>query len=158
MLLDCFTDPCGVVIRRSAFDMVGGFAESQSLLYAEDHDLWLRLLENSEGVYVPSHGYAYRIHAGQVSNNPLIWSNAFNVLANAAKRYPYSKRVLRKRRAVLWYRKAQTAAREQRRVVSLCRLATATLLDPVRALTELTVRCKKRCGISVPATDDTVAI
>lgn len=140
MLLNCFTDPSAVIIRRTALDDVGAFAQTRDLLYVEDHDMWLRLLERFAGLYLPVHGYAYRIHAGQVSCNPIMWRNAFNVLSDATKRHPYSKSAIRKRRAVLLYRTSEVALRENRWLVSIWNLAGAVVLDPLRAILELFYR------------------
>jgi glycosyltransferase involved in cell wall biosynthesis len=58
----------GSVIRRSAFDQVGGF--DARLRSAEDLDLWIRLLEAGwQGVYVPRPLGRYRRRPGSLSWN-----------------------------------------------------------------------------------------
>ncbi len=151
VLLDCFTDPSGVMIRRSAMDHVGRFAECADLLYVEDHDMWLRLLEVLPGAYVPEHGYCYRLHSQQVSLNPVMWNNAKNVLAKASARYPYSRQVVRKQRAVLAYRHSQIAHRERRYLRATVLLAKAAICDPARAIVEVRNRFKTLPPIFVRA-------
>jgi glycosyltransferase involved in cell wall biosynthesis len=60
----------GSVIRRSAFDEVGGF--NGALRSAEDLDLWLRLLEAGwQGFHVPQPLGRYRRRAGSLSSNEM---------------------------------------------------------------------------------------
>jgi filamentous hemagglutinin family protein len=53
------------LIRRSAFDQVGGIAPDST--YAEDYDLCLRLSEIAPVVHVPQPLYYYRLHANSLS-------------------------------------------------------------------------------------------
>jgi glycosyltransferase involved in cell wall biosynthesis len=140
MLVNCFTDPSGVMVRRSAITRVGAFSEQ--LRYAEDHDLWLRILETCRGAYVPSFGYCYRLHSTQMSGNPMMWDYAEEVLARAIARYPYKRRVVRKRRAVLAYRHSQIAFRSRRMASAFGLICKAALLDPPRAAKELFLRAR----------------
>lgn len=54
------------IVRRSAFDRVGGFDES--LIRAEDKDLWIRLLRHYEVEYVHEVTCLKRIHSGERVN------------------------------------------------------------------------------------------
>jgi GT2 family glycosyltransferase len=140
LLLDCYLIVNGAVVRRSAIEKVGLFDEN--IFLADDHDMCLRLLEAFPAAYIPNVGWEYRLHPEQSSFNPLMWKNAEQVLAKAIARYPYSRKVIRKRRAVLAYRHGEIAFRERRvfrGIVLLCKAAT---LDPPRALMELGQRTK----------------
>src|SRR5262249_2803412 len=55
------------MVRRSAFDAVGGFDER--LQHAEDYDLWLRLARAGPIEHVARTLVAYRLHAGNLSHD-----------------------------------------------------------------------------------------
>ena len=55
------------LVRRSAFDLVGGFDEA--LTSVEDRDMWLRLAVAVRGVQVLTPCWRYRDHSGQMSRN-----------------------------------------------------------------------------------------
>lgn len=52
-----------VCVRRSAFDSVGRF--DVGLRYAQDYDMWLRLLANNPAVYIPHRTCITRVHGQQ---------------------------------------------------------------------------------------------
>jgi glycosyltransferase involved in cell wall biosynthesis len=56
-----------VLIRRDAFDAVGGFVAA--LKKVEDWDLWLRLLARYPGRAIPTPVLAYRLHGANMSSN-----------------------------------------------------------------------------------------
>ncbi len=141
------------MIRRRAIEQVGLFDEDAKLLYAEDYDMWLRILEVFPAAYVPAYGYCYRLHSSQVSLNPVIWRYAEHALAKAIARHPYSRKVIRKRRAVLAYRHGEIAFRERRVFRGIALLCTAAALDPSRALMELGLRTKRFFRRSVTRKD-----
>lgn len=54
----------GTLIRRTALEAVGGYAEVRPSLF--DYDLWVRLLAQGAEIWCLDQGYVYkRIHAGQ---------------------------------------------------------------------------------------------
>lgn len=59
--------PGQVLIRRSAFQAVGGF--DPSIWGTDDWDLWLRLLERYPARIIPNAVHAYRLHANNSSRN-----------------------------------------------------------------------------------------
>src|SRR5262249_34901476 len=71
LLLECCLVPSGVMLSRRALDAVGLFDES--LRNAEDHDLWLRILERFPAVYVPTPGFLYRQHESQITRSARLW-------------------------------------------------------------------------------------
>lgn len=142
ILLDQWFPPCAVMIRRDAFESVGGFDES--LRYAEDQDLWLRIVENRKGVFLKTIGYRYRLHPGQASGHAAMWDSARIVLDHAVARYRYPNLVIRKRLAVLAYRRAEVARIMGNRRAWAGGLIRAALCDPLRAATVLLRTWKTR--------------
>ena len=134
LFLDCCIHMSSVLVRRSVFEDVGLFDEN--LMYSEDHDMWLRILEQFYSIYVPIYGSVYRIHDHQATIHPQ-WELCLLVLAKAVARYPYPRNVVRKRRAVIEYRLGQGALSEAKWSEALFRYAYAALLDPLRAVNEL---------------------
>lgn len=55
------------LIRRNAFDLVGGFDET--LTSVEDRDMWLRLAVAVRALQVSTPCWRYRDHSGQMSRN-----------------------------------------------------------------------------------------
>jgi glycosyltransferase involved in cell wall biosynthesis len=131
LLLECCLVPSGVMLRRSALDEVGLFEES--LHNAEDHDLWLRILERFPAVYVPAQGFLYRQHPNQITRSARLWRYAEVVVARARARGRYRPALLRKRQAVLDYRLGMCAWRDRHYLRAGWRLARAGAQDPVRA-------------------------
>ena len=55
------------MVRRAAFDAVGGFDER--LVHAEDYDLWLRMATAQPVAHLPPCLVSYRLHADNLSAN-----------------------------------------------------------------------------------------
>jgi glycosyltransferase involved in cell wall biosynthesis len=62
-----FVVTSSVVLRRSCFEEMGGFDES--LIWAEDYDLWMRIAERYDGVYVDGVLGSYRINEQGLTRN-----------------------------------------------------------------------------------------
>lgn len=60
--------PTLVMVKREAFDAVGGF--DTTLRYSEDYDLWLRLAVKGPILYQVETLASYRVHGGNVSLAP----------------------------------------------------------------------------------------
>src|SRR5262249_10968037 len=131
LLLECCLVPSGVMLNRRALDEVGLFEES--LRNAEDHDLWLRLVERFPAVYVPVQGFLYRQHGAQITRSPKLWRYAGVVLQRARARGRYPEWLLRKRQAELDYRLGACAWGEGSYARAGWHLARAVALDPLRA-------------------------
>ena len=127
-----------VMVRREVFARVGVFDEN--LRHAEDHDMWLRVLEAFPAEYIPVFGFKYRMHEGQKSLKPALWTNAAKVLSNACRRYPYRWSSIRRRKAVLAYRSSQIAIHDRQLIRAACFLMKAGMLDPWRAVREIAAR------------------
>jgi len=135
LLLGQHFPPAAVMVRRNVFQRVGVFDES--LPHAEDHDMWLRIVELFPAAHVPEYGFMYRIHANQKSLKSTLWPTAAIVFEKARKRYPYCRRSIRKRRAVLAYRFSETAFSQRQILRGVVFLAAAGLLDPLRAVAQI---------------------
>lgn len=138
VLLNQWFPPAAVVLRREAIIAAGGFSENMKSV--EDQDLWLRILEQQSGFYSKELGYAYRIHDAQMTNDPILWDWAEVSLRRAVQRYPYSSRVVRRRKAVIAYRRALSARESDRWLKYTLMMGLAFCLDPVRGLRELAKR------------------
>jgi len=125
---------CSVMVRRSVFDRVGLFDET--LRHSEDHDMWLRIVEQFPAAHVPIYGFKYRMHANQKSLKPTLWEEAERVLAKACQRYPYRWSSIRKRKAVLAYRFSEIAFSQRQYIRGTLLLLKAATLDPSRAIVE----------------------
>lgn len=133
LLLDCHIQtPSQVVVRRSCLLQVGGFDGS---LVPADHDMWLRLIEVTHFYAIHEPLVGYRKHPGQLSfvRERQMWQDGFRVLAKACARYPYSSRVVRRRKAVLHYRLARYDTMTSRYLRALTHYARALFYDPRRA-------------------------
>jgi glycosyltransferase involved in cell wall biosynthesis len=58
--------PPGVVVKRSAYERLGGF--SRGLLYVADWEMWLRILASGKAVYLNEPLACYREAAGNATN------------------------------------------------------------------------------------------
>jgi glycosyltransferase involved in cell wall biosynthesis len=142
LLLDNCLFPGSIILRKSVFDESGTFDET--LRYAEDHDMWLRVLERSCAVYTSVIGSLYRMHPDQMTKKPdVLWRYAARVLEKARARHPYPRRCLRKRAAVISYRLGEAALSQHQPFRGCAHMAKAALLDPVRATRELGNRLRR---------------
>lgn len=61
--------PCSsVIVKKELLEKAGGFDENPENK-SEDYDLWLRLTQYGDAVFVPIPAVDYRIHAGQYSSD-----------------------------------------------------------------------------------------
>jgi hypothetical protein len=75
------------MVRRTCFDLVGGFDES--LRSAEDRDMWLRLAARVTVRQVDLKCWHYRVHPAQMSRNPdRMYDNYRRVLDNFFAAHP----------------------------------------------------------------------
>lgn len=81
-LLDRGVGPPGhgtVMFRRSAYEQVGGYR--QEFYYAQDTDLWYRLVEQGSIAYAQAFLYAYRLSPAQISGAQCDIQRRFGELA-----------------------------------------------------------------------------
>ena len=138
VLLDCyFSVPSNALARRTIFEKAGEFDET--LRSGQDHDMAIRLAEVTKMAYIDEPLFYYRRHENSISATKadLRWNNGFVILKKAARRYPYRKSTLRKRKAVLNFRLGQCALEKKNFTTAALRFASAAILDPKRSFSVL---------------------
>ena len=120
------------MVRRSALEKAGLFNESLS--YAYDHDMWIKIKEFANFSYIEKELMAYRTHAGQQSERRNQWDEGFAVLKDAMARHPYGEKMRKERLAVLHYRLAQHCRSNKKIYNYLGHSFLAFLYDPIRAM------------------------
>ena len=96
----------------------------------------VRMAEVANFHFRPDLVFQYRRHSDSISvkGQEVRWRAAFNILDKAKKRYPYRRRTIRKRRAVINYRLAMAFFMYKKNRMEAClRLFWSGLLDPARA-------------------------
>lgn len=110
----------------------------ESLVMAEDIDFFLKLLEKGRGLIVEGEGTVVREHGERsIRNIRRTYEYAVAAMQKAIVRFPYPKRLIRKRKAVLQFRFAQADLAERQYGSAVVRLFHAFLLDPIRAIKTL---------------------
>ena len=135
VLADCyFLVPNHALVRRSVFEQTGGFDER--LRAAQDHDMAIRIAEVTKLAYIPEDVFFYRRHDDSISKRgtKTRWTNGFYILDKAARRYPYKRRDLRRRRAVLHFRMGQVLWAERAYVRAGWHFLRSLLDDSGRAM------------------------
>ena len=138
VLMDCyFLVPNNAMVRRTIFEKAGEFDEA--LRAGQDHDMAIRLAEVAKMAYIDEPLFYYRRHQNSISamRADLRWNNGFVILKKAARRYPYRKSTLRKRKAVLNFRLGQCELEKKNYAAAALRFASAAVLDPGRSLSVL---------------------
>lgn len=138
LLLDCFIVSPGCALMRAAvISRIGVFNESYRA--AQDHDFALRIAENSAIKYLDKLCFFYRKHGDSISEKGLErrWQAGFEILKNASARYPYGKKIVRKRRAVLHYHMSKVRLAEKKSLSAIGHLVCCVALDPIRSIHEL---------------------
>lgn len=135
LLVNCYIkSPSSVMVRRTALEAVGLFKEY--LPACADHDLWLRISERFNLVYIEKSLIGYRIHQEQLSvvMKERMWKDSFLILRESLERHGYGWNVERRRLAVLHYRLGQCQGCRRAYVSGVLHYLTAGVLDPMRAL------------------------
>jgi glycosyltransferase involved in cell wall biosynthesis len=141
ILLDCYFHlPVNAIVRRKIYEQVGSFDEG--FRAAQDHDMLVRIAENTRFGFIPIKVFQYRRHGDSISNNGVRrrWANGFEIVRRARERYPYRASTIRKRNALLNFRMAQVCWEENGYIGALGYLIKSGLLDPIRALKVITGR------------------
>jgi len=108
LLLKNFVPTSTVMVRACCFTTLGRFDESRELISVEDYDMWLRIAERWELLYLDRPLVRYRLHAGGISRNTtrsylgekLVVEKAVARLGAASA---FVKRVYRRRMAALFF-------------------------------------------------------
>ena len=136
ILLDCYIHlPTNSLMRMAVLKKAGKFDES--LRAAQDHDMLIRVAEICRFGYLDRSLYHYRRHEESISKSNMgaarRWRNGFIILAKSKDRNPYPPSVIRRRKAVLYFRLFQCAMENGSRLKALPYLILAGLYDPARA-------------------------
>lgn len=136
ILLDCyFLLPQNSLVRTDVYRDVGFFDEA--LRAAQDHDMLIRIAERTKIAHISVDSFRYRRHEDSISvrGTERRWRAGLVILRKAIERYPYKKNILRKRRAVVNFRLAESLFRSKKNYIeATLRLLLSGVLDPVRAL------------------------
>jgi len=140
ILLDCYIHlPSNSLMHMSVLRKAGCFDET--LRAAQDHDMLIRVAEITRFGYLNKPLYHYRRHEESISKSnqgaTQRWRNGFLILEKARNRYPYAASVIRRRKAVLYFRLFQCAMEDGSRFRALRYLLLAGLHDLGRACTVL---------------------
>ena len=137
LLIDGFLTPNPIMFRREVLASVGE-AFDESLLMAEDIDLILRIMEKYPVQYIPGKGALLREHDGRMTKSSKALRKSYYyanlVLEKAIKRYPYPKKLIQKRRAVIHYRLGTADLQEKKYFAMIYHFLMALFYDPRRAL------------------------
>lgn len=107
-----------VLLRRDAFEAVGGFDPAPEFFAVEDFDLWLRVLEHAEGTWIAEPLGRYRVRSASISDPGVFARGVDHVLSKVLARRgqePSIQRLVRRRQA-LQRREAAWEHLEQDRV------------------------------------------
>ena len=134
VLVDCYLAlPVNSLVRKKVYDEVGGFNETYRA--AQDHDMLIRIAEKTNLAYLPDFLFYYRRHDQSISymGTETRWRMGFKILKAAENRYPYKKRTIKKRKAVLNFRLAQCFYKQKKFTSAFLCLIKSALLDPLRS-------------------------
>ena len=134
--LSPYFNPSVAMIRHTVLDELDGPFE-ETLRFAQDIDLFFRILEKHQIAILPEPGAGLREHDERSTGGKspyLQYRYAEMAFNRAVARYPYPKKLIRKRKAALQFRLAQADMWERKYIFAVVRLFYAFLLDPGRAI------------------------
>ncbi|MDX9715165.1 MAG: glycosyltransferase [Dissulfurispiraceae bacterium] len=137
ILFNCYIrTPSTVMVRREALLKAGMFKKD---MLAADHDMWIRMHEITKFYYMPEKLAGYREHSAQISRQKAItmWEDGLKVLNMAYRRYPYPASLIRKRRAVIYYRFGECALKNKNYASAAMYFIRTFINDPLRSVSEL---------------------
>lgn len=135
VLKDCyFLLPNNALVRMDVMRRAGLFDET--LRAAQDHDMAIRIAEITRIAYIDVDVFRYRRHPDSISRKraDLRWRNGFHIVRKASTRYPYSRRDLRARTAVLHFRLGQCHLERRELLSAGWHFMGALARDPLRAV------------------------
>jgi len=135
ILLDCyFLLPQNALVRADVYRAAGTFDER--LRSGQDHDMLIRLSEQTKVAHQSIDCFRYRRHGDSISakGGETRWRCGLLILEKAKQRYPYRSATLRRRRALVNFRLAMVLLQNKKNYFEVCwRLLLAGMLDPLRA-------------------------
>lgn len=120
------------VFRRSVVDNVGPFDPAFNRLGCEDRDLWLRIAEVSNVVYIAGLHARYRIHGANMSANSERMWRARKLLVEKYAQRPRGRPLRRRARAAIDADRGHELAVAPEAAPALSAFARALLRDPLR--------------------------
>ena len=99
-ILKGYIVPSCTIARRSVIEKIGYFNENTPVA---DHDFFLKAVEIGKLSYLDIPLFCRRIHPAQQSTKRKLREDGFVLLRDATLRYPYKRKTIRKRIAVLHY-------------------------------------------------------
>jgi glycosyltransferase involved in cell wall biosynthesis len=141
--LSPYFNPSVAMIRHAVLNELEGPFE-ESLRFAQDIDLFFRILEKYQIAILPEAGAGLREHDERSTGGKspyMQYRYAEMAFIRAIARYPYPKKLARKRKAAIQFRLAQGDLSERKYFSAGRRLLHAFFLDPIRAI--LTVLFRK---------------
>jgi glycosyltransferase involved in cell wall biosynthesis len=141
--------PGQAVIRRDAFEAVGGF--DASFWGADDWDLWLRLLERYGAGHSPRAALAYRLHGHNASRRTSeMWRSSMRVLHRHLPNAPTDTRAILRWLSVRRLRQWLDPQIRQRLLEAVASRDWACALAAVRTIADMTWRdLGSRAGLKV---------
>lgn len=134
--LSPYFNPSVAMVRRAILDELEGPFE-ETLRFAQDIDFFFRILEKHQIAILPDAGAGLREHETRSTGGKspyLQYQYAEMAFNRAVTRYPYTRKLKRKRKAAIQFRLAQGDLLERKYFSVVKRLLHAFLLDPLRAL------------------------
>jgi glycosyltransferase involved in cell wall biosynthesis len=131
-----YFNPSVAMIRHTVLDEFEGPFE-ETLRFAQDIDLFFRILETHRIAILPGDGAGLREHASRSTGGQspyLQYRYAEMALHRAVDRHPYPAKLIRKRKAVIQFRLAQGDILDKKFISAGLRLLYAFFLDPLRAV------------------------
>jgi glycosyltransferase involved in cell wall biosynthesis len=155
-----FIPAMGVMVKREALLAAGGYNTEHR--YAEDFELWLRMLEHGTAIVSPRVTSIYQEHEGQKSRHPRYRARSNAVASHYSDRSWWNDRILFRRRAGEHWDDLRDAVRA-RRWSDARRPAAGLLLRPTGLLAVAEVvrwreGVKRRSGTVARDGGPTVAI
>lgn len=135
MLLEChFNIPSNSLMRKSIFQLTGLFEEK--FRSAQDHDMGIKIMENTIVAYMNEPLWFYRKHENTLSSKFAYrrWKTGFKILENACNRFNYGKKVKHKRLAVLNFRVGQCFLEDGKYLLAVFHFVKACFYDPKRSV------------------------
>jgi len=140
ILQNCFLLTGSTMVDKLAFQRVGGMDTS---LQSADHDLWIKLAEIGDFVFLSDFMFGYRQHPNQISQRRRQWEDGFAIIDGVKNRGFFSNEEIQKRKAVLHYRLFEHDFRHRKFFKGCFHALKAFFLDPTRALKFFFFKCIK---------------
>ena len=140
--LSPYFNPSVAMVRRTVLDELEGPFE-ETLRFAQDIDFFFRILEKHQIAILSEAGAGLREHQARSTGGKspyLQYQYAEMAFNRAIARHAYSRKLMRKRKAIIQFRIAQGNLLAREYLIAARRLLHAFFLDPIRALQTVVLR------------------